>query len=65
MFAGAWGGNLNKHETTHLQPGENEWFLNFVYTNALLAPLQMHFRLFQKLYNPKRTFYQTLLSDFT
>ena len=36
----AWGGSLNKHETTHFRRSGNEWFLHFVYTNALLAPLQ-------------------------
>jgi hypothetical protein len=38
MFARAWGGSLNKHETTHFRRSGNEWFLHFVYTNALLAP---------------------------
>ena len=46
MFAGVWGGSLNKHETTHFQPSGNEWFSHFVYTNALLAPLQKHYSVF-------------------
>ena len=40
MFARAWGGSPNKHETTHFRHSGNEWFLHFVCTNALLAPLR-------------------------
>lgn len=40
MFARAWGRSPNKHETTHFRRSGNVWFLHFVYTNALLAPLQ-------------------------
>jgi len=41
MFARAWGGSLNKHETTHFQPSGNEWFFAFVYTDALLAIISL------------------------